>query len=87
LDRPVIDKTGLTGRFDIHLEFVPENAISGPIRLNGVDSPGLPASSAGTSAGPSIFTAVQEQLGLKLSPDKGPVDVLVIDRVQKPSGN
>jgi uncharacterized protein (TIGR03435 family) len=66
LDRPVIDKTGIAGLFDIHLEF------------SGVDD---------DSAAPSIFTAVQEQLGLKLSPDTGPVDVLVIDHVQKPSPN
>jgi uncharacterized protein (TIGR03435 family) len=86
LDRPVVDKTGLTGVFDIHLEFVRDNAMSGPIRLNWVDAPAEPAPSV-DAGGPSIFTAVQEQLGLKLSPDKGPVEVLVIDHVGKPSEN
>jgi uncharacterized protein (TIGR03435 family) len=66
LDRPVIDRTGIAGLFDIHLEF------------SGVDD---------DNAAPSIFTAVQEQLGLKLSPDTGPVEVLVIDHVEKPSAN
>ena len=87
LDRPVIDKTGLAGRFDIHLESALDNAAPESIRLNGADSPGSPGSSADTSAGPSMFTAMQPQLGLKLSPETGPVDVLVIDRVEKPSAN
>lgn len=85
VDRPVIDKTGLTGRFDIHLEFT-RDASSGPVTLNGVVTPGEPAPFA-DGAGPSIFTAIQEQLGLKLSPDKGPVEVLVIDQVERPSEN
>jgi uncharacterized protein (TIGR03435 family) len=65
LERTVIDKTGLTGRFDVHLEYRPE--------LDG--------------EGPSIFTAVQEQLGLKLESGKGPVETLVIDHVERPSQN
>ena len=77
LDRPVIDKTGLAGLFDAHLEFDRDNAVTTP------DNPGGPAD----TASPSIFTAVQEQLGLKLSADKGPVEVLVIDHVEKPSEN
>jgi uncharacterized protein (TIGR03435 family) len=72
MDRPVIDKTGLTGLFDIHLEYV---------RDIGADA--LP----GDTGGESIFTALQEQLGLKLTPDKGPVEVLVIDHVDRPSEN
>jgi uncharacterized protein (TIGR03435 family) len=70
----VIDRTGMTGLFDIRLEFSDlEN------------SAGL--SGDADNAAPSVFTAVQEQLGLKLSPDKGPVEVLVIDHVEKPSAN
>jgi uncharacterized protein (TIGR03435 family) len=69
LDRPVIDQTGLTGMFDIHLEFARD---------------GAPASDL---TAPSLFTAVQEQLGLKLTPDQGPVEVLVIDRLERPSEN
>ena len=77
LDRPVIDETGLAGRFDVHLEFARDNAATT------LDNPGA----APDSAAPSIFTAVQEQLGLKLSPGKVPVEVLVIDHVEKPSEN
>jgi uncharacterized protein (TIGR03435 family) len=80
LDRAVIDKTGVEGIFDLHLEF-------------GLDetTPGFPPARGGPAAsddapGPSIFTAVQE-LGLRLEPSKGPVEFLVIDRVERPSGN
>ena len=86
LDRPVIDKTGLTGRFDIHLEFVPEIPMpGGPVRLNGVDVPAsaIPAE----SSGPSIFNALRTQLGLGLSPGKSPVEAVIVDHVERPSGN
>jgi uncharacterized protein (TIGR03435 family) len=86
MDRPVIDKTGLTGRFDIHLEFAPENAMPGTVLLNGVERPDLPTPS-NDAMGPSIFNALLAQLGLKLSPAKGPVEVIVIDRAEKPSAN
>jgi uncharacterized protein (TIGR03435 family) len=74
LDRPVIDRTSITGLFDIHLEF------------SGLENSAAPGGAADNTA-PSVFTAVQEQLGLKLSPDRGPVEVLVIDHVKKPSAN
>lgn len=74
LDRPVIDRTGMAGLFDIHLEF---SGLANTAAAGG----------AGDNAAPSIFTAVQEQLGLKLSPDKGPVEVFVIDHAEKPSAN
>jgi uncharacterized protein (TIGR03435 family) len=77
LDRPVIDKTGLKGLFDAHLEFVRDYAPR---------DPGTPETLADT-AGPSIFTAVPQQLGLKLSPAKGSVEVLVIDHVEKLDAN
>ena len=77
LDRPVVNRTGLKGRFDIHLEFAPDEAID--VR----QAPGA----AGGLSGPSIFTAVQEQLGLKLEPARGPREYLVIDRVERPSDN
>jgi uncharacterized protein (TIGR03435 family) len=73
LDRPVFDKTGLSGLFDFHLQYAPDN-------------PGAPVTAADPT-GLSIFTAVQEQLGLKLSPETGPVEVLVVDHVEKPSDN
>jgi uncharacterized protein (TIGR03435 family) len=76
LKRNVMDNTGLTGLYDIKLKWAPE--------IGQVRTPfGQPAE----SSGPSIFTAVQEQLGLKLESIKGPTEVLVIDSVQKPSEN
>jgi uncharacterized protein (TIGR03435 family) len=86
VDRPVIDKTELTGRYDIHLEFVRNLAASGPVRLNGADSSAAQAAPVDPS-GPSIFTALEEQLGLKLSPAKSSVDVIVVDRAERPSAN
>jgi uncharacterized protein (TIGR03435 family) len=84
LDRPVIDKTGLTGKFDVHIEFAPDQTSSGNPAGNvaGGQTPPSDPDSA-----PSIFTAVQEQLGLKLEPGRGPVEVLVIDHVDRPSEN
>jgi uncharacterized protein (TIGR03435 family) len=70
--RPVIDRTGLTGRFDIELQF----AGTGP--LTAADTPDAPA---------SVFTAVQEQLGLKLESRKEKMDVLVIDQIEMPTPN
>ena len=87
LDRPIYDKTGLSGQFDIHLEFPRGNGMSGmPARNADADNSGNPAPPVDTPV-PSIFTAIQEQPGLKLSPDKGSVDVLVIDHVERPSEN
>jgi uncharacterized protein (TIGR03435 family) len=73
LDRTVIDKTGLTGAFDLELSWTPD-----PTMLpNGASAPT-------NSTAPSIFAALQEQLGLRLISDHGPVDVLVIDRISRP---
>jgi uncharacterized protein (TIGR03435 family) len=83
LDRPVIDKTGIPNYFEIHLVFSPDN--SAAPRPPTAD-PGTPAA-ASAPDGPSIFRAIQEQLGLKLTPAKGPVDVLVIDHIERPSEN
>jgi uncharacterized protein (TIGR03435 family) len=71
VDRPVLDKTGLSGAYDIELEATPE------FRLRGEPQP----------RDISIFTAVQEQLGLKLEPQKGEFEVLVVDYIEKPSEN
>ena len=80
LDRPVINKTSVAGIFDLHLEFALDETTPGfpPGR-------GGPATQA-TDPAPSIFTAIQ-QLGLRLESDKGPVEFLVIDHVEKPSAN
>jgi len=82
VDRPVVDKTGLTGRYDIHLEYSMIN--SGPVSLNGGEGAvALPPDSGGAS----IFSAVQSQLGLRLVSDKAPIDVIVVDSVERPSEN
>lgn len=83
LDRPVIDKTGITNYFEIRLKFSPDD--SAAPRPATID-PGSP-SAVGSPDAPGIFQAMQEQLGLKLVPAKGPVDVLVIDHVERPSEN
>jgi uncharacterized protein (TIGR03435 family) len=72
LSRVVVDKTGLDGRFDLTLKYVSDD-----LRNTGPDAP----------SGPSLFTAIQEQLGLKLESEKGPVTILVIDHVEPPSEN
>jgi uncharacterized protein (TIGR03435 family) len=77
LDRQVIDKTGLTGSYDFELKWAPDIGSSGP---------GGPLPPSDTH-GPSLFTALSDQLGLKLESTKGPVPVWVIDGVQKPSLN
>jgi uncharacterized protein (TIGR03435 family) len=80
LGRPVLDKTGLTGLYDFKLDWTPE-APAGPA-IRGVDD--APPAEA---SGPTIFTALQETLGLKLESGKGPVEYLVIDKVEKPTEN
>jgi uncharacterized protein (TIGR03435 family) len=85
---PVVDKTGLTGTYDFALEFVPERIGAGGIG-GGLVAPGeVPGASPGTFDGPTIFGAVQDQLGLKLEQKKGPLEVMVIDRAERvPSEN
>jgi uncharacterized protein (TIGR03435 family) len=67
LSQPVLDKTGISGRFDFKLEWTPDGADAGDK--------------------PSVFTAIQEQLGLRLESQRGPVDTFVVDRVEKPTSN
>jgi uncharacterized protein (TIGR03435 family) len=76
MDRPVIDKTGLTGLYNAKLQFAPESA---PKQLSGTTTP--------ASDDPSIFTAIQEQLGLKLETAQEPAEILVIDHVERASAN
>jgi uncharacterized protein (TIGR03435 family) len=75
LDRNVVDKTGLTAHYDVKLDFSRELP------------PGVVRPDAAVAEGPTIFTALREQLGLKLVPAKGPVDFLVIEKAEKPSEN
>jgi uncharacterized protein (TIGR03435 family) len=79
LGRFVSNQTGLTGDFDLHVEWTPY-----PGQNEGGDSDTPPPAGA---EGPSIFTALQERLGLRLESTKGPVEVLVIDRAEKPDAN
>ncbi len=76
--RLVIDRTGLTGRWDYEVNYTPDRSQMPP----GVE---LPPSI--DPNGPSLFTALEEQLGLELRPARGPVEVLVIDSVQQPTPN
>jgi uncharacterized protein (TIGR03435 family) len=85
MDRPVIDKTGITGRFDIRVKFSPEGTGLGAIRVAGGGFAPLPA--ADPTGPPSIFVALQEELGLRLESGRGPVETLVIDHIEKPSEN
>jgi uncharacterized protein (TIGR03435 family) len=77
LGRKVVDRTGLAGRYDFTLTWTPDDSVA--VTGGGVES--------GATQGPSLFTAVQEQLGLKLELVKAPVDVVVIDHIEKPSEN
>jgi len=71
----VLDKTGLTGTYDINLDWTPDDAAA-------------PAGLASDTADrPSLFTALEEQLGLKLVSAKGPVEYLIVDRLDHPSAN
>lgn len=86
LGRPVIDKTGLSGEFDFSLKWTPEVGEDGGPSNKGLP-PGTREESASTADGPSIFTAIVEQLGLRLKSGRGPVEVIVISTVQPPAAN
>lgn len=87
LGRPVIDKTGIEGRFDVEMRWTPEPGQGGGPFGGAPPPPGADAGPAVDSSGPTIYTAVQEQLGLKLESTKGPVEILVIDSASKPTEN
>jgi len=77
--RLVIDRTGLTGTYNLQLSWTPEGRLQGPAPDG---APPLPTTDPD---GASLFASIQEQLGLKLEPTRAPVDVVVIDRVEPPS--
>jgi uncharacterized protein (TIGR03435 family) len=77
LDRPVVDKTELTEKYDFDLEWAPDES-----QFNGEV-----ASASGDASAAPLFTAIQQQLGLKLEPTKGPVDALIVDKAARPSAN
>jgi uncharacterized protein (TIGR03435 family) len=82
LGRAVLDKTGLTGKYDFSLRWKPGESEAGMMKLTGSKTAADRTSSS--DSGPSLFTAIQEQLGLKLEPRQAPMDVLVVDRVERP---
>ena len=73
--RPVVNETGLAGEFDVDLSYAPD-----------LGAGAAPTAPPATTA-PSLFTALEEQLGLKLESARGPIDVVVIDRVERPAEN
>lgn len=91
LHATVVDKTGLSGQYDITLQWTPDEASGAPRPGPDGGRPGPNSGGPGPQladpSGPTIFTALQEQLGLKLDSTKGPVKTLVIDHIEKPSEN
>ena len=86
LGRPVVDKTGFTGEFDLRLKFTPNDATQG---LPGFGGPAGPRGNRFPADPnlPNIFAALHDQLGLKLVPATAPVEVLVIDHAERPTAN
>lgn len=77
VDRPVVDRTGLSGRYDFELEFTPDETLfGGNVPKGNVDDPK-----------PDLFSAMQQQLGLRLEATRGPIEALVIDRAERPTEN
>ena len=81
VDRPVVDQTGLDGKFDFTIKFTPDDSL-----FNGHPPP-LPQKTDTTESAPNFFDALQQQTGLKLEAQKTAVDVLVVDHLEKPSAN
>jgi uncharacterized protein (TIGR03435 family) len=81
-DRVVVDRTGLSGSYDVLLEWTPERK---PFASAADVPPGLPVPAPPSTDGPSIFAAIQEQLGLKLQSARARVEVLLIDHIERPA--
>jgi len=84
VNRVIVDRTGLTGNFDIELQWTPDNLPPRPAGLP-ADQPLRINGESIDPNGPSLFTAMQEQLGLKLDGARAPVEVLVVDRIERPA--
>jgi uncharacterized protein (TIGR03435 family) len=90
LGRPVVDKTGFTGTFDLHLRFAfddPGNPAPSALSALSGESPNSAVRATDPSGLPAIFTGVRDQLGLKLESAKALLDVQVIDSIERPSAN
>jgi uncharacterized protein (TIGR03435 family) len=74
-NKPVVDKTGLTGRYDFDLEWLPDETQFGGFRATA------------ESTKPDLFAAIQQQLGLRLEATRGPIEAMVIDKIERPSAN
>ncbi len=85
MDKPVVDQSGLTDRYDFSLKWTPDESQFAQWR--GTNGPTPPPAGDNPDAPPGFYTAVQEQLGLKFEATKAPDDVIVIDHVEKPSPN
>ena len=81
LDRPVLDKTGVSARWDFTLNWTPDDSQFGGLAAK------LPPPADGTATPPALYTAIQEQIGLKLDATKSAADVFVVDHIEKPSDN
>ena len=81
LDRPVVDQTELKGRYDFTLNWTPDES-----QFAGLGAK-IPPPTDTANAPPNLYTAIQEQIGLKLEATKAPADVMIIDHVEKPSEN
>ncbi len=81
LDRPVVDQTGIKGRFDYQCTFTPDDS-----QFNG-HPPQFPPQANATESAPGLYDAIQQQLGLKLDAERTSVDVIAIDHAEKPSAN
>jgi uncharacterized protein (TIGR03435 family) len=84
MDKPVVDQTGLTDKYDFQLKWTPDESQFAQFRGTGAV---VPPPSDDPKAAPNLYTAMQEQLGLRMGPAKFPDDVIVIDHVEKPSEN
>lgn len=81
LDRPVVDQTGISGRYDFTLKWTPDETQFASMGVR------VPPPADDPNAPPGLFTAIQEELGLKFESTKAPVDVIVIDRIERPADN
>lgn len=82
MEQPVVDRTGLTDRYDFSLRYTPDPSA----HLTNIPNATAPRTTDGDAL-PDLFTAFQQQLGLKLESTRGPVDIVVVDSIERPSDN